>query len=385
MTVEPDDVPTRQSSAFRQSDPELTNRVFLLGAGFSKPAGLPLATELLDKVVEVARSRWSVDGTSHLERDLERYEDYLADTEPGRDFDLEEFGAWLDWEHTLRLRGSDTWSDEGNESTLQLRWAIGHVLHRAMPEILPDVYLAFASRLTTSDVVLTLNYDRLMERALDEVGLPYRRFPARYSEVYDTHCIVDSDHPPELLLSKLHGSLDWVHLPLHPRETLAVETLVEGLRSGDDPLSAIGVVSATSLDTYYGDSSAWWRTPPVLLAPSTAKPLARSSLVPLWNGILPLSYMRGTFAAIGCSLPAGDPYVRRVAHHIATEIGGSLDRGDELPWPQTRMKVVDMRSDRVAVHELRERYQFMPSAHTDFILDGFRLDNLDQILPPTAR
>ncbi|WP_277211993.1 SIR2 family protein [Isoptericola croceus] len=368
-------------SGFGTSDPELTNRVFLLGAGFSKPAGLPLATELLDRVVAVAQSRWSVDGSSHLERDLERYEKFLQDTDPGRAFDLEEFGAWLDWEHTLRLRGSDTWADEGNESTLQLRWAIGHVLHNATPTDLPELYLDFARRLTTSDVVLTLNYDRLMERALDEVGLPYRRFPARFSEVYDTHCVVDSDHPPELLLSKLHGSLDWVQLPIHPKATLEVDSLVEGVRPSDDPLLGVGVIPSATLDYYYNDANAWWRSPPTLMAPSTAKPLARSTLVPLWDGILPMAYMRGSFATIGCSLPAGDPYVLRVAHHIATEIGASIDQANELPWPQTRMKVVDMRTDRVAVHELRERYRFMPSAHTDFILDGFSLDTLDQILP----
>jgi hypothetical protein len=362
-------------------NPGLTNRVFLLGAGFSKPAGLPLATELLDLVRDVARSRWEAGGRSHLERDLERYENYLADTDPGRAFDLEEFGAWLDWEHTLRLRGSDTWSEEGNESTLQLRWAIGHVLHHAAPTRLPEVYLEFARRLTTSDVVLTLNYDLLLERALGEVGLPYRRFPARYAEVYETYSVVDLDHPPELLLSKLHGSLDWVHLPLQPKVRLRTSPLVEGPRPEADPLSNIGTIAIGDLDAYYDDSSAWWRSSPVLMAPSTAKPLARSSLVPLWEGLMPMSYMRGSFAAIGCSLPAGDPYVRRVAHHIATEIGASIDKAYELPWPQTRLKVVDMRTSRVAIHELKERYRFMPPAHTDFIMDGFGLDTLDQIVP----
>lgn len=237
-------------------DPGLTSRVFLLGAGFSKPAGLPLAAELLDRVLGVARSRWSVDSRRHLERNLDRYEDYLQDTDPGRLFDLEEFGAWLDWEHTLGLRGSDTWSDEGNESMLQLRWAIGHVLHKATPTDLPDVYLEFARRLTTSDLVLTLNYDRLMERALQEVGLPYRRFPERYSEVYDTSCVVDANHPAELRLSKLHGSLDWVHLPLHQRATLLVDPLVEGPRPDDDPLRVVGVVPGAGLDSYYDDSNA---------------------------------------------------------------------------------------------------------------------------------
>lgn len=333
-------------------------------------------------VLAVARSRWRVDGPSHLERDLERYENYLVDTDPSRAFDLEEFGAWLDWEHTLRLRGSNTWSDEGNQSTLQLRWAIGHVLHHAMPVVLPDVYMEFARRLTTSDVLLTLNYDLLMERALDEVRMPFRRFPSRYSEVYETYATVDVEHPPEILLSKLHGSVDWTHLPVHPRATIQVSPLVEGVRPDDDPLLGVGVIAADELDSYYDDSNAWWRSPPTLMPPSTAKPLARSSLVPLWEGMLPMSYMRGSFAAIGCSLPTGDPYVRRVAHHIATEIGASMDKGSELPWPQTRLKVVDLRTSRVAIHQLRERYRFMPEDHTDFVLDGFSLETLDQILPP---
>lgn len=379
MTNEPSDEAT--SSVFTQADPELTNRVFLLGAGFSKPAGLPLAAELLEQVLDVARTRFSVDGSSHLERDLDRYEKYLTDTDPGRSFDLEEFGAWLDWEHTLRLRGSDTWSDEGNRSTLQLRWAIGHVLHLATPAVIPEIYLEFARRLTTSDAVLTLNYDRIMERALDEIGLAYRRYPARYSEVHDTHSVGDSDHPPELRLSKLHGSLDWVHRPPHHGSALAVTSLVEGPRPEGDPLLGIGVIQPSDLDSYFDDSNAWWRSPPILMVPSTAKPLARSTLVPLWDGILPMSYVLGSFAAIGCSLPAGDPYVRQVAHHIATEIGANIDSGDKLPWPQTRMKIVDMRKDRVAIHELRERYRFMPEAHTDFVLDGFSLDTLDEILP----
>lgn len=359
-----------------------TNRIFLLGAGFSKLAGLPLASELLDRVLAVARECMSHDGSSHLEADLDRYERYLAATDPGRAFDLEEFGAWLDWEHTLRLKGSDTWSDEGNRSSLQLRWAIGRVLHQTSPADLPEVYVEFARRLTTSDLVLTLNYDRLMERALEAADVPYRRFPDRYSELYETHAVVDPDQPPELLVSKLHGSLDWVRLPLNDKSHLAAMPLVEGPRYVDDPLLGIGVIPPDALDAYYNDTSSWWRDPPVLMVPSTAKPLARSSLVPLWEGLLPMAYMRGTFATIGCSLPAGDPYVRQVAHHMSTEIGANIDAGNTIPWPQTTMKVVDLRTDRVGIHDLRERYRFMPAAHTEFILDGFSLDTLDRILPP---
>lgn len=364
------------------SRPELSNRVFLLGAGFSKPAGLPLANELLDQVLAVAREFMSDgNGFNHLEADLDRYEQYLADTHPGRKFDLEEFGAWLDWEHTLRLQGSDTWSDEGNRSSLQLRWAIGHVLHRATPTELPELYVEFASRLTSSDTVLTLNYDLIMERALHAAGMSYRRFPDRYSELYETHAVVDPDQPAELLLSKLHGSLDWLRLPLGKKSPLTPVPLVEGPRYNDDPLLGIGVLPASELDAYYDCAASWWRDPTVLIVPSTAKPLARSSLVPLWEGLLPMAGLRGSFCAIGCSLPAGDPYVRQVAHHYATQIGASMDSATELPWQQTTMKVVDLRGDRVGIHELRERFRFMPGAHSEFILDGFSLDTLDRILP----
>lgn len=365
-------------------DPEaLTNRVFLIGAGFSKPAGLPLANELLDHIRTVSRDYLRApDGFSHLEGDLHRYEQYLADTDPTRPFDLEEFGAWLDWENVLRLRGSDTWSRDGNKSSLQLRWAIGHVLHTSTPTALPKVYLEFARRLTTSDTVLTLNYDLLLERALGQVGVPFRRFPQRFESIGEYSSVVDMTHPAELRLHKLHGSLDWVRIPLSlPDTTLETTPLVDGPRRHDDPLAAVGVIATSGLAEYYGSRDSWYRAPPLVLAPSTAKPLHGSPLVPLWEGLLQNASLSGTLAVIGCSLPTGDPYVRQVAHNYATQIGASLQDQNALPWPQTQMKVVDYRQDRVGVAELHSRFRFMPRAHTDFVVDGFSLATLDDILP----
>lgn len=71
-------------------------RVFFLGAGFSKPAGLPLMSELVAQVRRVARERLSIDGYNHLEGGIDRYLAFLGDTDPTKAFDLEEFGAWLD-------------------------------------------------------------------------------------------------------------------------------------------------------------------------------------------------------------------------------------------------------------------------------------------------
>jgi hypothetical protein len=45
------------------------------------------------------------------------------------DVDLEEFIGFLDVEHSMRLSGSDTWTEDGNQSQLMIRRLIGAVLH----------------------------------------------------------------------------------------------------------------------------------------------------------------------------------------------------------------------------------------------------------------
>ena len=94
-----------------------------------------------------------------------------------------------------------------------LRWGIGSVLHSATPAAadLPSSYLRFAERLRPGDCVVTFNYDRILEIALDTAGTPYRRFPMRYIACYDMHSEVDSERDAqEVLVLKVHGSVNWV-------------------------------------------------------------------------------------------------------------------------------------------------------------------------------
>lgn len=355
-----------------------THRVFLLGAGFSKPAGLPLAAELLPLVRDRVQQRLSADGFTHLDRALERYSVYQNDVEPGTAFDLEQFAAWLDWDFVLRLRGSDTFSNHGNEDALQLRWGLANVLFEAMPKEAPPLYVEFARRLNVTDRVLTLNYDLLLERALQEVGLPYRRYPGRYSEVYDTHSVWDPDEPPALMLIKLHGSLDWTYFTDHRDEAaLGLQPLVEGPRPADDPLSRVATVPADKLEPYYASKSSWWRHPPLLMPPSRAKPLAGSPLIPLWDGVGLYAHMYGGFTVIGCSLPPGDPYVVQLVHHICTDYASGRARGG-VPWPQGKIKIVDLRQGP-GVREIKDRFRFVPPAHGVFALEGFDEESLKLI------
>jgi len=102
------------------------------------------------------------------------------------------------------------------------------------------------------------------------------------------------------------------------------------------------------------------------------------ALVPLWDGAGLYAYMLGGFGIIGCSMPAGDPYILQLVHHIATDYAAGRSQSG-VPWPQRRMKLVDFRRSRVGRHELLERYRFMDPAQTDVITDGFAEPALDVI------
>lgn len=362
------------------------NRLFLLGAGFSKAAGLPLADELLPLARDVARRWLSVKDYNHLDAAIGRYEEFVNATNPGTPFNLEAFGAWLDWQHVLRLKGSDTFSEYGNEAGLQLRWAIGKVLHDLTPKAadLPAVYLEFARRLTTSGRVLTLNYDLILERSLEAVGRRYRRFPGRYSEIHENYNVWDPDEPKELIIAKLHGSLDWTYFTQRDDSALGLRHLVEGPRPADDPLLRIAIIPTDRLPDYYATRASWSAHPTLLMAPSSAKPLAASPLIPLWDGVGNYAYMLAGFNVIGCSLPPGDPYVLQLAYDVGTDDGAARVKNaarpeNARPWAQAPIKVVDRRTTLESANELRARFQFLDGAQTEFILDGFTSGVVDRV------
>jgi hypothetical protein len=116
--------------------------IYILGAGFSKPAGLPLACELWD---EVRRRALSLSGRASFFRDdLETYIEYRKKCDGKRlafeEVDLEEFMAFLDIEFHLGLRGKETWSSEGNEAQVVVKTLIGEILAERMPASIPEQY-----------------------------------------------------------------------------------------------------------------------------------------------------------------------------------------------------------------------------------------------------
>jgi hypothetical protein len=125
--------------------------LYILGAGFSVSAGLPLANDLWK---EVCRRALCISGrVGHFREDLDYYIEFKERTEGLRlqreEVNFEEFLGFLDIEHYLRLRGSRAWSEDGNESQVIVKTLIAQILTERMPaaDSIPSLYLRFAEKL----------------------------------------------------------------------------------------------------------------------------------------------------------------------------------------------------------------------------------------------
>jgi hypothetical protein len=164
--------------------------IFIIGAGFSKPAGYPLGQELFPEIIKEAKGlnpRGVNLYANILKPDIDDFLEYKKKTYDKKlledEIYFEEFVSYLDVQHLLDLRGSDTWSEEGNRSQILIRNLIAKVFHRCWGNIEEanfEIYKHFASHLEPTDYVLTFNYDTLLERACEAQNIPYRLYPTRF-------------------------------------------------------------------------------------------------------------------------------------------------------------------------------------------------------------
>ena len=123
-------------------------RLFILGAGFSQPAGLPLGQELL-RLVRDQKGR----GSPILEQEIEEWSKLY----PSEELELERVLAFSHAKHYLRLKGPEEHFAHGSQSIVAARSAIQEILVSYTPADTPPLYLGFARHLTPNDVVLTFN------------------------------------------------------------------------------------------------------------------------------------------------------------------------------------------------------------------------------------
>jgi hypothetical protein len=375
-------------------------RIFIIGAGFSAHAGLPLGNKLFELVRDSVLERYG-EG-NRLEEDLRWYLQYrhhcngLPQSAP---VDYEEFMSYLDLEHYLRLSGSETFTEEGNKSQLMIRNAIQQVIYSRQPATPTRECIHFCSQLAPGDLVLTFNYDTLIENALDFLNKKYRLFPNRLKEFRPLMAVVDSDaQDEEIQIRKLHGSIDWYDktpylqdrafaeqqespwASLHPifkdGSQILSTRLVEGLFLPDDPLQYIYRANDLSQlsNTYY------WECSPLILSPSSSKILYANPLRSLWSGLNELGGVGFGLGLIGYSLPAYDEYARQALFHIMrnyTECAFDIEYMGNTKKP---IRIIDSTLPGSSNWEIRKNYSFLNWDRTHINTNGLSLDSIDWLM-----
>jgi hypothetical protein len=171
------------------------NRVFILGAGFSAAAGIPLTEELLAQAMQ----KFSTECPGIYSR-VENYaKECAGSTDRNLDLSAISFSELCTFLEFIELReygGGERWSENGSREKLALRFYLAKTIAERTPcaSSIPQLYLDFAAQLHEHDIVISLNWDGLLEVALEAVGKRYT---------------YNLSGKGAVKLCKLHGSVNW--------------------------------------------------------------------------------------------------------------------------------------------------------------------------------
>jgi hypothetical protein len=193
-------------------------RVFILGAGFSKPAGFPLATELTDEVLaQMQEIVGSEDPIFDFADIIRRLHQWIRKSKSLPPVSIEEFYDYatifaerFKFEHhgeTVGRHYGDTAYMKAYEVETWLTYLDEDLLdvllkHEDDANLTP--IQRFVDSLRPGDAVVTFNYDRLVERCLNAKGLKWSFGLDRNADQGRIHVL------------KMHGSLDWIRYLRYP-------------------------------------------------------------------------------------------------------------------------------------------------------------------------
>ena len=364
-------------------------RLFILGAGFSEPAGLPLAKVLLVRVREDARRNFLNFGwKGPLEQEIEEWNSLY----PNKSLDLERILAYSHRKHYLRLLGSEEYFEHGSRSIAAARTAIQRILIQTTPSDTPTLYRDFAERLCPNDVVLTFNYDTLLEQALDAIGKPYTLTPEWWLEKEP----IESG-PEYVDLLKLHGSIDWYDRYYHDAAMRWHKEEGHDVRDQDpifgpapsvpsEPLSRgpTGVFGSHILPRIFRVPNHIEHFPmddrtgcvvPFILPPAYDKLLGYDAILDLWEN---LHRGRGIFSSIvliGYSMPSYDSY----AYEALGRLFVDYQQGGDTTYFAHRRVPIQLITKAWSEQCALEKIPFLEPDKTRVWNQGFSPDSLNWI------
>ena len=174
-------------------------RVFVLGAGFSKHAGLPLVDNLFKETLEFAENN-----TEYNKANLDMITEALNLTYPFPDnhvgcLNIEDFLSVLVAFQDLWKSNDATRANYFNEVYRLTLIALIEYMWSKITEANVALVSKFL-KVAQGDTIITLNWDTLIEKAAEESVLKY-------------HLLSDLDtNDGGFLYLKLHGSMNWIEL-----------------------------------------------------------------------------------------------------------------------------------------------------------------------------
>jgi hypothetical protein len=327
------------------------SRLFILGAGFSAAARIPMTAQLLGRAMEKFRDEClgifkRVDGYVRTCFGLDGDPDYQA-------LSLSEVCTFLHYVELREYGGGERWNDAGSRENLALRHYLAKTVVELTPQgdAIPEFYLRFARQLGPTDIVISFNWDCLLEAALDHIG-------ARYSYTFDEGAV---------RLAKLHGSVNWrLDAPSSPRLRWTSMRFAEGMMDRE-------VYWCRDLQDL-GAWAPWDRKPlgevqPLIVLPGFGKAFDVRHLAPLWyKPGFAFSFTHDVFI-VGLSLARDDFIIRSFLADTLPYAGGDGRR------------IMIVNPDPVT----RDNYGFLVGApHVDFRCERFGESHVSQMETSSA-
>ena len=261
------------------------------------------------------------------------------------------------------------------------------------PNVVPSLYREFAQRLRPHDVVLTFNYDALLEQALDDIGKPYSLTPEWWLKTE-----ADEWEPKFVDLLKLHGSIDWYDSyylddamrghaeqgfdvpnrdPIFgPAPSVPSEPLSRGPTEVHGRNLLPRVFRVPNHEKHFPiEQKRGAHIVPFILPPAYDKLLGHDPILDLWENLHRTQDAYSSIVMIGYSMPSYDSYAYETLGRVFVEY---QQGGDRTGWDHRRVPIqlVTLAASR---KRALESFPFLDPAKTRVWSEGFSSDCLDWI------
>jgi len=266
-------------------------RVFFLGAGFSVGAGVPLTGALLPMAAKLFKN----DASGLYERVCGYATEVDVDLDGNPDANsFARLCTHLEFIELREYAGGERWSDDGSQEKLALKFYLAKAIALSTPvnAKIPEHYLTFARSLTPNDIIVTFNWDLLLENAIQNAGLEF---------CYDYEA-------GKIHILKLHGSINWINNAprsvAHNRPDFGYKPL--GYQNGFMENEVYCSGELHSVDRWRQANSLIDQVNPMIVLPGYGKAFDVRQLSVLWYRIEWLNLRHGGISVIGLNVSHDD-------------------------------------------------------------------------------